>query len=190
MINDELTIEFDARLHLARLRIGGHRSDMATVIPPHGFELEDIRAALLATNYVRESGGTFRLAEHISAEHLSEMVSAMLGQFDAPGVPGNALLQLQAIVDDYKSGTGSNVEIPWMAIAWLDFVVRQDIAEESRDSDEIWSKPKFVVDSKGHKERRLAQLVKRFSPATAPLRRMTPSSTQLPTEHSAQSATG
>lgn len=190
MINDELTIEFDARLHLARLRIGGNRPDVAAVVLPHGFELEDIREALLASNYVRESGETFRLAEHVGAEYLSEMVSAMLAQFDSPGVPGDSLLQLQTIVDDYQSGTGSSVDVPWMAIAWLDFVVRQDIAEESRDSDEIWSKPKFVVDTKSHKERRLAQLVKRFSPASAPLRRMTPSSTKLPAEHSSQSATG
>src|SRR5688572_18321195 len=105
MINDELTIEFDARLRLARLRIGGNRSDVAAVVLPHGFELHDIREALLATNYVREAGDVFRLAEHVRAEHLSEMVSAMLAQFDSPGVPGDALLQLQIIVDDYQSGS-------------------------------------------------------------------------------------
>jgi hypothetical protein len=191
MINDELLIDFEESTQLARLANGSNKADKGLIIVPSGFTLTDLHEALLATGYVRDIGNSLRLGDLISADQLADMVSGMLGLFAAPGVPTNGLLEVQTAVEDFQSGVESNASIPLMAIAWLDYIVRQDIADESRNSAEIWSKNKYVVETKAHKDLRIKQLVARYSRSTsAGIRRMTPSAISLFTEGATQSATG
>jgi hypothetical protein len=124
MINDILSIEYDAELRMAFLKIGDLRPDTAAFSLADGFGPNDVREALLATGSVRPDGDFYRLIQFIRAEHLSEILSEMLAQFDAPSVPREELLEVQAAVEDYQSGIGSSCGIPLMALAWLDVMVR------------------------------------------------------------------
>jgi hypothetical protein len=191
MINDILSIEYDPEIRMAFLKIGDVRPDRAAFSLPDGFGPDEVRELLLATGLVRADGEFYRLVQFIRAEHLSEILSEMLAQFDSPGVPCEELLEVQAAVEDYQSGIGSSSDIPLIALAWLDVMVRQDIAEEARSSDEIWSKTKFVVETKAHRDRRMKELLKRYSQQPSlPLRRMTPSCTTLPPNQVAQPRIG
>jgi hypothetical protein len=117
LINDILSIEYDAELRMAFLKIGDLRPDTGALSLPDGFGPDEVHEALLATGRLRTDGESYRLVEFTRAEHLSEILSEMLAQFDAPGVPREELLDVQAAVEDYQSGIGSSCEIPLMALA-------------------------------------------------------------------------
>ena len=180
MINDIVTVELDDRLRVVVLKVGDYSPAAGAFLLPKGFGIAEVREALLASGQVRAEGDSIRLVEFIGAELLAELISSMLSRFDSPGIPGDELLEVRSILQDFQSGFDSTVEIPLMAIAWLDVTVREDLADEVRGANEVWSKPKFTVETTYHRQRRMTELLKRYSkePVSRP-RIMTPSATSL-----------
>src|SRR5688500_9309998 len=108
MSKETVTIECDDRHQLVLLTMRNVAADKAASTLPQGYEHEDVSDALLATGHIRQSGETLYLCEFIRAEFLSEMLAAMLSQFDAPGIPTEALLDVQASMQDFLSGAGAS----------------------------------------------------------------------------------
>lgn len=185
MINDIVTVELDDRLRVVVLKVGDSTPDTGAFLMREGFEISDVRAALLASGLVRAEGESFRLAEFIGAERLADLVSSMLSRFDSPEVPGEALLEVHSMLQVFLSGSDSTVEIPLMATAWLDVIVREDLADEARSANEVWSKSKLIIEPKFHRDRRMKELVKRFTPRLARPRIITPSATEMTTGNEA-----
>jgi hypothetical protein len=151
-----------------------------------GFGIDDVCQAVLATGWVRQlEGGELRLTSDIRCETLRDMVEAVFGYFIEPGVPGIQLREIQSAVSEYDSVFALRRVIPLYAFAWLDVILREDLADEARSANRIWVKSNLALDLARLRDRRVAELVARYSPqgsagAIGPLAPSQP--TRQPTE--------
>ncbi len=51
------------------------------------FGIDDVREAIISTGWVEQQGGELRLRSDVRCEVLRDVVEAMLGYFELPGVP-------------------------------------------------------------------------------------------------------
>lgn len=133
----------------------------AWVEPRRGFALNDLRAALLATPLVAECGGELFLQGAADCRTVAELVDAMQEYFLAPGKPGERLCQVQSAVESMLDTAPLRVT-PW-AFAWLDLAVREDLADEARGNEEIWSSGEIVLRAAEIRRRRVDELAHRFA---------------------------
>ena len=187
MIGDQLVLKYDPQRHAAVLiatSLGGAAASERIALH-EDFRLADVEAALLCTGCVAPQGEHWQFHSDIRLKSLRDLLEQMLGYFQAPGVPGSELLAVHAAVADYAAKRDLRPHIPWLAYAWLDCMVRDDLADEARSAGQIWSRDSLEVDCAAVRERRVSELLHRYANApTSAAARLAPS---LPTRRPAAS---
>jgi len=175
MLADKLTLMYDAPFRLAVLQLASVPPQQGSLLLREGFSIEFLREALLATGWVRSDGDQFRLTSHVRTEFLCDVLSDMLNLFDAPDQPSRELRDVAAAVANYQIELGSAIDVPLLALAWLDAMVREDIADEARSALRTWSKESIPVECQAHRERRMKELLQRYAAAEPAAVRLAPS---------------
>ena len=188
MIGDKLTLDYKPDEGIVWLIVtstsGLQHKEL--ILLRNGFGPEDIREAVIATGWVEPVGGELQLTSDISCESLRDVVEAMLGYFVEPGVPGIELREIMSAVSEFDSVHELRRAISLYAYAWLDVMVRDDLADEARSTHRIWQHSEVVIDLARNCDRRVKELVARYSKRTTlgPIGAMAPS---MPTRKPAES---
>lgn len=169
MQGETLTLQFDEAdrvvwlLHCA----GGLVRDRQSIWLRDAFDVRDVREAILATPWVScdEADEALLLLQGARCETVRDVVQQMLAYFDAPGAPSPKLVDVKSAVERFHGETGQNLS--WYGCAWLDVMVRDDIADEARSAEGIWTLGETVVDVLPHFHRRLEQLLSRSTKWTS-----------------------
>jgi hypothetical protein len=147
-----------------------------------GFTVDHVREALLATGWVDQQGDGYVADSRVSCQDLCNTVEEMFPYFSGPGVPGEELVRIRdAVAEYYLAHDAAAVEIPLWAYAWLDLMVRDEIADEARRAEDIWSDSQLTVDVAKHCDRYVDEVVARYSqpaPSSRGTGKMAPSSRQ------------
>lgn len=184
MLDDKLTITYDEQFQLATLRLESTPPQQCSLLVREGFSLGNLHDALLATGWARIEEQHYRLDCHVRVDFLADVLSNMLNLFDAPEQPTGELLAVRAAVAEHQRELGSDIAIPDLALAWLDVIVREDIADEARSSEQIWSQANLSVECLSHRQRRIKELLVRYSqPASVELRLAPSTATRLAMEN-------
>ena len=164
MADNRLSLEYDE----------DDRAVWVTVDSPYGiqqrqaiwlreqFALEHVQAAILATGRVTQHDGEYRLASDIRCEQLCATVESMLDLFDAPDVPSRQLQIVQTALAEQDLIPSAYGDISLYALAWLDVMVREDLADTARSAADIWTKSEVSIDVEAQCQRRVAELLSRF----------------------------
>jgi hypothetical protein len=180
MVPDRLLIEFGEDDDWVRLRREVRRGpdDEALFELPPAFSREDVRIALLATGQVSERDAELVLAADGNCRSLSRLMGEMFSYFDSSEQPSAQLREVQAAVSEYGLTPATCPAMPLWALAWLDLVVREDLADDARSREGIWSDPDFVVHVEPHCRRRVDELLRRYNQPVVevPIGRMASSS--------------
>ncbi len=169
MFTDRLLIEFDEDDDWVRLRRadGCEADDEALFQLAPGFSRDDVRTALLATGQVTQHGSDWVIAQGGSCRSLGQLLGEMFTYFDGPDQPSPELREVQAAVADYGLTPATCPAMPLWALAWLDLAVREDLADDARSREGVWSSPDFVIHAEAHCRRRVEELLRRYNqPAT------------------------
>jgi hypothetical protein len=110
------------------------------------------------------------MVSDIRCEPLRIVVEEMMYRyFTASGVPTLELLTVRSALADYAPEHSGIDDIPLLACAWLDVMVRDDIADAARSVKTVWSNRTITIDGESHCERRAKELLARFSSVRHPL---------------------
>jgi hypothetical protein len=131
------------------------------LLPSRGFGLHHLGDPFLATGWVRRDDDRLLLQDNVSVESIREVVSEMFEYFTASDVPSPELLNIQSAVDSFDIVPAWNVRISLFAYAWLNIMVRDDLAEQARQSANLWSRNQISIDTQRICQRRLQELVHR-----------------------------
>ena len=127
------------------------------------FSVEELQEVLLATPWIQGEEGRLYLKNDVWHEHLAEVVNEMLGYFHAPDEPYPKLLEVKAAVGEYHSIRESSIDFSLYTYAWLDVMVREDVADEARSKDDIWRHDQMSVDCESICDRRVEELIAYYS---------------------------
>jgi hypothetical protein len=176
MLDDKLTLIYDEPFRLAVLQLASAPSQQGSLLLRAGFSVEFLREAILATGWVRADGEHFRLTSQVRIEFLCDVLADMLQLFDTPDEPSRELRDIEMAVAAYQREVGSAIAIPLLALAWLDAIVREDLADEARSAVHVWSAEHLAVECEAHRQRRMKELVQRYSATEGIATRLAPSS--------------
>jgi hypothetical protein len=133
---------------------------------PAGFSAGDVRAALLATGWVEERGGELVLVNWLRCEAIGAFVEEMLSYFAGAEEPREELLRVRRAVME-EASPEVIAAIPLWAFAWLDLLVRDDLADAARSVHDVWSQPALSLDVDAIRRERLREMLARYPvPAT------------------------
>jgi hypothetical protein len=167
MLQDKLTIDFDEEQGWVAFCLtspyGDERKSSFT-LRRDGFSIDDIREATLATGWVEQRDDALAVTGDVSGATLANFVSKMIAYFEAPGLPNKELLGIKDAVDEYYilQDAEPPVVIPLFAYAWLDLIVREDLADDARSADNVWSGKDLMIDVDKHCDYRVDELVRRY----------------------------
>jgi hypothetical protein len=190
MLDDKLMITYDGQFQLATLRLESSPPQQCSLLVREGFSLGNLHDALLATGWARIEEQQYRLDCHVRVDFLADVLSNMLNLFDAPEQPSRELLAVRAAVAEHQRDLGSDIAIPDLALAWLDVIVREDIADEARSSEQIWSQANLSVECLSHRERRIKELLVRYSQSAGVEMRLAPSTATRSAAENARAKSG
>jgi hypothetical protein len=184
---EPLGIDYDDHGEWVTLSRGAD-SLAGTFLPRAGFKLKDLIAALLATGWVRERAGTLVVDRSVNCQRLADFVEEMLDYFDGPGRPTSRLLDVERTVAA-RLGDALPGTVPLEAFAWLDLVVREEVADVARSVADVWSNAVLTIRVAEIRDRRLRELVARYasSPQVSGLK-MAPSSRTMRADDAAKTA--
>ncbi len=176
MLDDKLTISYDAQFQLACLRLDSTPPQQCSLLLREGFSLADLHTAIVATGWARVEDQHYRLDCNVRVDFLVDVLGNMLNLFEAPQQPSLQLQVVRTALAEHQNSFCSDIAIPDWALAWLDVIVREDIADEARCSAQIWSQANLSVECLSHRERRIKELLIRYSqPAMGVQPRLAPS---------------
>lgn len=175
MLDDKLMITYDGQFQLATLRLESSPPQQSSLLLREGFSLANLHEALIATGWARVEERHYRLDCHVRVDFLADVLSNMLNLFDAPESPSRELLAVRTAVAEHQHELGSDIAIPDLALAWLDVIVREDIADEARCSEQIWSQANLSIECLSHRQRRIKELLVRYSQSAGVEMRLAPS---------------
>lgn len=131
------------------------------------FTIDHVHQAVLATGWVERRSEGYAADSNVRCKDLRETVEEMFFYFDGPERPSSRLLQIKEAVGKYSIVQDANLDIPLWAYAWLDLMVRDDIADQARCVEDIWSNRQLVVNLESHCDRHVRELVVRYSQPVA-----------------------
>ena len=129
------------------------------------FNAADLHQVLIATPWVTEHEGHLRLKNDVWHKNLADVVEEMLTYFDAPDEPQQRLLEVKLAVKECDVVQESSLEFSIYAYAWLDVMIREDLADEARTAHDIWLNDAISIDCKAVCNRRVEQLTSWHSAA-------------------------
>ncbi|HEV3024135.1 MAG TPA: hypothetical protein VGX76_16780 [Pirellulales bacterium] len=179
MYDELLVIDEDGGwVKFTRLHGDGSRRSQDSLELRPGFTVEHVLAAVDATPWVVERHGERRIQGNIGCDRLARAVAQMLSYFDRPDEPSDELLNIRGHVASRFPDTGEDdAEIPLWAYAWLDLVLREDLADVARSAGTLWNLDLLTIDVARLRDERIRELLRRWSAAAdGPAeQRMTPS---------------
>jgi hypothetical protein len=138
-----------------------HSQDSLEIRP--GFTFEHVLAAVDATGWVVERNGERRIQEHIGCDQLARIVGEMLSYFDRPDEPNDVL---RAIKDQVAARLGDDdADIPLWAYAWLDLVLREEVADAARSASTLWQQDHLTIEVGQLRDERVRALCRRYAEA-------------------------
>jgi hypothetical protein len=141
---------------------GGGNSHDALEIPP-GFVFDDILAAVDATGWVVERGGERWIQDHIGCDQMVRTVERMLSYFDRSDEATDELRGIKDQVDERFKDAVDDMEIPLWACAWLDVVLRDDLADAARSASAPWEHDRLTIDVGRLRDARIRELRHRYA---------------------------
>ena len=180
MNGSRLTLELDEDDHVIWLitKSSGGIQHRDLVRLRESFSLDDVRSAVLATGWVSQDGEELRFtsafdSHRLFARSLSDVVEDMFSYFNSPDDPTDELLAVQLAVAEYEGAGEPRLDIPPYAYAWLDIMLREDVADEARSTKDIWAKSEVTIELDRNREHWIEELLSRYSqPATRATSRM------------------
>lgn len=145
------------------------------LLPSEGFQLNQLREALQATDWVAAAGDQLLLHSDRQLAALGQVVGAMFDYYVSPGQPSQRLLRVRDQVNAGQAVRDSGLQFPLFAYAWLDLMVRDDLADEARSAGDVWNCDHVQIDVRRVRDRRVEQLVQRYSAAQTSPGRLAPS---------------
>jgi hypothetical protein len=121
---------------------------------PPGFTLPDVLEASLATGLVIAKNSGLLLDSKTGCNDLAKSIDAILGCFKAPGKPTPRLAR---VVKQIRAGFDVEDSLPLWSYAWLDLVVREDIADAARESVDPWGSDRLELELASLRDRRVAE---------------------------------
>jgi hypothetical protein len=123
---------------------------------PPGFTLPDVLEAALATGLVTRKNSSLFLDARTGCNALAGYIDAMLGYFKAPGKPSPRLSRL---AEQIRDGFEVDDSLPLWGFAWLDLIVREDIADAARENVDPWSADRLELEYATLRDRRVAEVL-------------------------------
>ena len=175
---DKLTVRFDDSddwVILESIALDGKVIDQGSCELPTGFTLEQVESALLATGWVERRDSGYVLVDEIACQSFADTLAEMLRYVDASGAPSAKLGDVRAAAEHYLEAQVLQ-HIPLWALAWLDVMVRGDVADAARSVENLWSQPQVIINIEPHARQRFTHLATRYAaaadaPRQAPARR-------------------
>jgi hypothetical protein len=130
-----------------------------------GFSILDVRAAVLATGWVEEKSDELHLVTWISCLALGDFVQEMFSYFNRADEPREELLRVVEAVEALAPASAPLELIPIWAYAWLDLIVREDLADDARSIADVWPQQTIKLTSEQHCRERAAELIARYTPS-------------------------
>jgi hypothetical protein len=123
---------------------------------PPGFTLPDVFEAALATGLVVRKKSSLFLEATTGCNALASYIDAMLAYFTAPGKPSRGLAR---IVEQVREGFEVDESLPLWSFAWLDLIVREEIAEAAREQVDPWGADRLKLEFAAIRDRRVTEVV-------------------------------
>lgn len=172
-MHDELVLSLEEPgwASIRRASAAGGWFDQSLLPLPEGFTLEDVRDALTATGWVSTDGEVLYLLQSKSCCDLSEITLELFSYFESSGEPRRRLREVAEAVTEYSVVQDAQLQLSWWAYAWLDLIVRDDLAEEARGVTSVW-RDTLQLDAGRLAERRVREMVERYGREALAVRRM------------------
>jgi hypothetical protein len=148
-----------------RTKSGGRATGQYAFELRRHFTCLDVRAALLATGWVEERKDELHLVNWIGCATIGEIVQEMFSYFDRADQPREELLKVIEAVESLAPSGAALELIPIWAYAWLDLIVREDLADEARSAGDVWRERTIKLTTEQHCRERVAELIARYTPS-------------------------
>jgi hypothetical protein len=158
-MHDPIAIELDEdeRWVVFRRTRREQRGDFARDLMqlPPGFTLPDVLEAALATGLVVAKNSSLFLDAKTGCNDLARYIDAMLGYFQAPEIPAPRLAR---VVKQIRRQFEVD-QLPLWSYAWLDLVVREEIAEAARENVDPWGADRLELEFAALRDRRVGEVL-------------------------------
>ena len=143
---------------------GGDFARGLVEIPPR-YTLADVSAAALATGLVVARNDHFLLDATTGCNALASYIDRLFGYFEKPGKPGP---ELKRVIEQVRERFEVDETLPLWSFAWLDLIVRDDLADAARSEADPWAADKVTLDLAKVRDRRLEQVLAAHRQAASP----------------------
>jgi hypothetical protein len=123
---------------------------------PLRFTLADVCEAALATGLVVERNHQLFLDAATGCKTLAVYIDRMLGYFDRSDSPGK---ELERVIQHVRSRFDAEETLSLWCFAWLDLIVREDIADAARNEADPWRTDRLDLDIAKARDRRVGQVM-------------------------------
>lgn len=124
-------------------------------LPPR-FTLADVCQAALASGLVVEKNNQFFLDAATGCKALADYIDGILEYFESAGTPG---LELKRVIQEVHDHFDVDENMPLWCYAWLDLIVREDIAEAARGQAQPWRMDRLVLELAALRDRRVNEAI-------------------------------
>jgi hypothetical protein len=123
---------------------------------PPGFTLPDVLEAALATGLVVRKNSSLLLEATTGCNAMAGYIDAMLGYFATPRKPSRRLAR---IANQVREVFDVDDSLPLWSFAWLDLIVREDIADAAREKVDPWGADRLELEIAALRDRRVAEMM-------------------------------
>ncbi len=160
MILSPLLIELEH--HWVTLRKAGASNAILGFKLDQQMNMDDVVAAACATGWVACCDGRCWVDDSVDCDVLSDYVRDMLSYFVRSDEPRKELLRLKDPITRYWNKSRHRQALSLWACAYLDLAVREDLAEQTSEVDDLWSRPLVELEVERLCRRQVEQLGARY----------------------------
>ncbi len=159
MLERQLNLRYDPAQELISLDCGtfGKRSLRSR----KGFNAVFAREAVLTTGMVDAEESGLVLRSESSLTTLVDVVTKMLDYFNAADEPSADLRRVKEVIDRQYLSDSPSPALSWLAYAWLDVMVRENLACDARDAADVWTNRLLTLDAEQHCDRLVQEILRR-----------------------------
>lgn len=123
-------------------------------LPPR-FTLADVSQAALASGLVVAKKKQFLIETTTGCNALASYIDRMLAYLEDPLTPGR---ELERVIEQVRERFEAPEELSLWSYAWLDLIIRDDLADAARDADP-WGADQLTLDLAKIRDRRLEEVL-------------------------------
>jgi hypothetical protein len=124
-------------------------------LPPR-YTLADVSAAARATGLVVARNDDFLLDATTGCNALANYIDRLFGYFEKPGKPA---ADLKRVIEQVRRRFEVEDDLPLWSYAWLDLIVRDDLADAARSEADPWAADELTLDVAKVRNRRLKEVL-------------------------------